>query len=113
MEEITQFPGQSPETRPGAPARPSEQGRYSPPYQMLPEPKKHTWLWILLGAVILAGLFFALVVYYGSLPEPAGEAETSAGTPEAVAGLEEELQGVNTEGLESELGDIDKELQGL
>lgn len=77
---------------------------------MLPEPKKSVWLWVVLGAVVMAVL--ALVFYLYSFPS-GKEGDTpppSAAEEKAVNDLEKELQAESFDDLGAELRDIDKEL---
>ena len=80
------------------------------PPQMLPAPKKNVWLWLVLGAVCVIVLLFAVYYYYADFSSiyrdlgsaPAGDRELSA--------IESELQAEPLDDLTSELNDIDKEL---
>lgn len=67
-----------------------------------------TLLWILLAVVVLAVLSFAYYAYYRSMPQP----DTTGGaiSVDDTSSLAEELNAIEVEGLDSELGDIEKEL---
>lgn len=80
--------------------------------QMLPQPQKNIWFWIVLGVVSVLALAFAFYNYY-SVPVPPEEGVTRSAVPiegEDVSGIEGELQAEPLEDLDSELGDIEKEL---
>lgn len=75
--------------------------------------RKQTWFWIILVAVavVVAGA----VIYFISLPEEAVSPTTTApaAPAENLSQIEAELQGVDLEGLDTELDEIEQELQGL
>ncbi len=66
------------------------------------------WLWVVLGILVLGVLFF---LYLYSTPatveEPAGSLFPAA---DELTAVEQELGAVDLEGLDAELGDIEKEL---
>ena len=69
---------------------------------------KKSWMWPVIVLVIVLVLFAAYYVfYYGYTPAPIDGLE---GEDEDAAALEQDLQGITTEGLGSELDDIEKEL---
>lgn len=72
-------------------------------------------MWIVAALVIIAA--GALVYYYllpgsgGYAPAPAGETVApQAGVPGTADDAEADLQGIDTQNLDAELGDIEKEL---
>lgn len=75
----------------------------------LPQPKSKVWLWIIVAVV--AVLVLALAWYYYSYtPAPSEGVGGAAGTAEDVSDISQELQDAGVEGLDTELGDIEKEL---
>lgn len=73
---------------------------------MLAQPQKKTWMWIVVAVIALLVLLFALYTYYsGDYSAPEG----TAGVDD-VEILGQDLQAVETEGLDSGLNDIEKEL---
>lgn len=79
----------------------------SPPSQ----PAKKQWGWIVAWIVVVIILILAALSYYGSIPpeEMSVTPEQQAEAQETAA-IAEELGGLNVEGLDTELGDIEKEL---
>lgn len=78
-------------------------------YQSSMASGKKGWMWPVIVLVVIVVLLAAYYVfYYGYTPASGGAAgEVSA---DDIAALEQNLQGITTEGLGSELGDIEKEL---
>ena len=135
MDGITQFSGQSPEPLEPTPKPSPESVSFKPessePKSLLnqsplllprlPKPplaagiqaegletKRKTWVWVLLGIIIFVILAISLLVYYGAPPpEETGQLKES----ENLTTIESELNQVKLNNLESELGDIEKELQ--
>ncbi len=78
--------------------------------QMLSQPKQSPWLWVAVAVVALLVLLFAVYYYYyGYVPLPEGT--TGGAAANDVASLERDLNATPIEGLDAELGDIEKELQ--
>lgn len=76
--------------------------------QMLPAPRSKTWVWAVIAVVAIIALLFAVYYYYyGYTPAPSDTAEGLDST----AAIEQDLQAIDIEGLDVELGDIEKELQ--
>lgn len=84
----------------------------SPSAPLLPRSKRTVLLWIILvaAAVVATGV----LLYFILLPQEAG-GPTSVPMPKSddLSAIEGELQGVDFGGLDSELEQIDQELQGL
>lgn len=75
----------------------------------MPSQRRTTWLWVVVVIVALVLLAVAFYYYYyGSVPLPEG-----IGTPggaDELSAIERDLGALNLGGLDSELGDIEKEL---
>ena len=84
-------------------------GSQQPP--LLSQPKKSAWLWIVLGAVSVIVLIFALYYYYSAYaPTDYGPTGSVSTEEKNLSALEEGLQTESLDGLDAELGDIEKEL---
>lgn len=82
--------------------------------QISPEPKRHLWIWIVVGAIaILAAtaMLYATYVYNPDVEVPIQAPLKIEKGKQGEEILEKELQGLNVEGLDSELMDIEKTLQ--
>ena len=101
VEEPRQNQDQSPEPRP------SVELIYTPP-PLLPEPKKRIWPLVLLSVVGAVALILSFLVYYGA---PVPEETSDLGANLDLANIGSELNQVEINNLDSELKDIENELQ--
>lgn len=85
-------------------------GNQQPP--LLSQPKKSTWLWVVLGAVSVIVLVFALYYYYSAYYAPTDYGPIGSVSTEEkdLSAIEGGLQAESLDGLGAELGDIEKEL---
>lgn len=77
--------------------------------QMLSEAPKKKWGWMIAWVVVVIILILAALSYYGSLPDQGAKTETESEEVQTAA-IEQELQGLNLDSLDAELGDIEKEI---
>jgi len=72
----------------------------------IPQSLNKTWLWVIILVVVIAA--FLIVYYYSTMPS--APSPTAVQPAEDLSTTESELQQLNVDGLDDELGDIESEL---